>query len=241
MAQLTQKHRCIIVDDNKLDGLTVMSFVRKYPSIQVDGLFESAIAALEFARKTPPDILMLDIDMPGLNGFDLRKELADIPACIFITSHPEFALEGFETAALDYLVKPLKADRFEKTMERLEQFLEVHHKAALLDYTLGEDTLFIKDGHNHIKLQLHEIIYLEALKDYTGIVTRQKKYCVLTPLGNLLKEKSFQSFIRIHRSYAVQKHFIDKITPREVMINNVQLPVGRSYKGSIDLLLNPGK
>jgi DNA-binding LytR/AlgR family response regulator len=225
------------VDDNKLDGLTVLSFVRKYPFIQVDGLFESALIALEFARKTPPDILLLDIDMPGLNGLDLRKELGDIPACIFITSHPEFALEGFETAALDYLVKPVRPDRFEKAMERLELFLEVHHKAALLDYTLGEDTLFIKDGHNHIKLQLHEIIYLEALKDYTGIITRQKKYCVLTPLGSLLKEKSFQTFIRIHRSYAVQKHFIDKITPRDVMINNLQLPVGRSYKESIDRLL----
>lgn len=237
MAQLTKKHRCIIVDDNKLDGLTVLSFVRKYPFIQVDGLFESALIALEFARKSPPDVLLLDIDMPGLNGLDLRKELGDIPACIFITSHPEFALEGFESAALDFIVKPLRTDRFEKAMERLELFLEVHYKAALLDYTLGEDTLFIKDGHNHIKLQLHEIIYLEALKDYTGIITRQKKYCVLTPLGSLLKEKSFQSFIRIHRSYAVQKHFIEKITPREVMINNMQLPVGRSYKESIDRLL----
>ena len=237
MAQLTKKHRCIIVDDNKLDGLTVLSFVRKYPFIQVDGLFESAVIALEFARKSPPDILLLDIDMPGLNGLDLRRELGDIPACIFITSHPEYALEGFESAALDFMVKPLRADRFEKAMERLELFLEVHYKAALLDYTLGEDTLFIKDGHNHIKLQLHEIIYLEALKDYTGIITRQKKYCVLTPLGSLLKEKSFQSFIRIHRSYAVQKHFIEKITPREVMINNMQLPVGRSYKESIDRLL----
>jgi len=237
MTQLTKKHRCIIVDDNKLDGLTILSFVRKYPFIQVDGLFESALIALEFARKTPLDILLLDIDMPGLNGLDLRKELGDIPACIFITSHPEFALEGFETAALDYLVKPVRPDRFEKAMERLELFLEVHHKAALLDYTLGEDTLFIKDGHNHIKLQLHEIIYLEALKDYTGIITRQKKYCVLTPLGSLLKEKSFQSFIRIHRSYAVQKHLIEKITPRDVMINNMQLPVGRSYKESIDRLL----
>ena len=99
-----------------------------------------------------------------------------IPACIFFTSHPEFAVEGFETAAPDFIVKPLKADRFANAMERLEHFLEIHHKADLLDYTLGEDTLFIKDGHNHVKLQLHEIIYLEALKDYAGIITNKKKY-----------------------------------------------------------------
>ena len=231
-------YTCIIVDDNELDRLTLVSYVRRYPFIQVAGVFESSIQALAFIRKNEvPDVLFLDIDMPGMNGLDLRKQLGQIPACIFVTSHPEFALEGFETSALDYIVKPLKADRFAKTMERLEHFLEIHFKAELLDYTLGEDTLFIKDGHNHIKLQLYEIIYLEALKDYTGIVTRKKKYCVLTPLGNLLKEKAFQTFIRIHRSYAIQKHFIKEISAREVMVNDMLLPVGRSYKETVEKLL----
>jgi DNA-binding LytR/AlgR family response regulator len=231
-------YTCIIVDDNELDRLTLVSYVRRYPFIQITGVFESAAQVLAHTQKNAvPDVLFLDIDMPGMNGLDLRKQLGQIPACIFVTSHPEFALEGFETAALDYIVKPLKADRFAKAMERLEHFLEIHFKAELLDYTLGEDTLFIKDGHNHIKLQLYEIIYLEALKDYTGIVTRKKKYCVLTPLGNLLKEKAFQTFIRIHRSYAIQKHFIKEISAREVMVNDMLLPVGRSYKETVEKLL----
>jgi DNA-binding LytR/AlgR family response regulator len=226
---------CIIVDDNELDRLAIVSYVRRYPFIHIAGVFESAALALAFTQKNElPDVLFLDIDMPEMNGLDLRKKLVDIPACIFITSHPEYALEGFEIAALDYLVKPLKADRFAKAMERLEQFLEIHYKADLLDYTLGEDTLFIKDGHNHIKLQLYEIIYLEALKDYTGIVTRKKKYCVLTPLGTLLKEKPFQTFIRIHRSYAIQKHFIKEISSKDVMVNDLLLPIGRSYKESVE-------
>jgi two-component system LytT family response regulator len=106
-----------------------------------------------------------------------------------------------------------------------------------LDYTLGVDTLFIKDGHTHIKLQLHDIIYLEALKDYTGIVTRQKKHCVLTPLSHLLKEKTFQTFVRIHRSYAVQKHFINKITSKEILVGDTLLPIGRNYKDSLNELL----
>jgi two-component system LytT family response regulator len=231
-------HTCIIVDDNELDRLTIISYVRKYPFIHIEGVFESAVQALTFIQKSqPPDILFLDIEMPEINGLELRKKLEQIPACIFITSHPEFALEGFEIAALDYLVKPLKNERFAKAMARLEQFLEVHYKAELLDFTLGEDTLFIKDGHNHIKLQLYEIIYLEALKDYTGVVTRNKKYCVLSPLGNLLKEKPFQSFIRIHRSYAIQKHFIKEISAREIMVNDLLLPIGRSYKESVEKLL----
>jgi two-component system LytT family response regulator len=231
-------YTCIIADDNELDRLTLISYVRRYAFIQIAGSFESPALALAFAQKAePPDVLFLDIDMPGMNGLNLRKQLDKIPACIFVTSHPEFALESFEMAALDYLVKPLKSDRFEKAMQRLEHFLEIHFKAALLDYTLGEDTLFIKDGHNHIKLQLHDIIYLEALKDYTGIITRKKKYCVLTPLGNLLKEKAFQSFVRIHRSYAIQKHFIKEISAKEVLVNDMLLPVGRSYKEAVEKLM----
>jgi DNA-binding LytR/AlgR family response regulator len=239
MDELNKKYKCIIIDDNEIDRLTVLAFVRRYPFLHVEGIFESAQEALVFARKSPPDVLLLDIDMPEINGLELRKQLEQVPACIFITSHPEFALESFETTALDFLVKPLRSERFAKAMERLEHFLEIHYKAELLDYTLGEDTLFIKDGYNHIKLQLYEIIYLEALKDYTGIITRQRKYCVLTPLGNLLKEKAFQTFIRVHRSYAVQKHFINKITPKEVMVNNILLPIGRSYKKTLDKLLTP--
>src|SRR5450432_2252419 len=168
-------YTCIIVDDNELDRLTMVSYVRRCVFIHIGGVFESAALALASLQKMdPPDILFLDIDMPGMSGLDLRRQLQQIPACIFVTSHPEFALESFETAALDFLVKPLKADRFARTMQRLEHFLEIHFKAELLDYTLGEDTLFIKDGHNHIKLKLHEIIYLEALKDYTGIITGKK-------------------------------------------------------------------
>ncbi len=236
---MKKTYSCIIVDDNELDRLSLVSYVRRYPFVDIAGVFESAAAALAFTGKSKlPDIIFLDIDMPGMNGLDLRKELQKIPACIFVTSHPEFALDGFETAALDYIVKPLKADRFAKAMERLERFLELHHKAELLDYTLGEDTLFIKDGHHHIKLKLYEIIYLEALKDYTGIITQGKKYCVLTPLGNLLKEKAFQTFIRIHRSYAIQKHFIKEISAREVKVNDMFLPVGRSYKEIVEKLLS---
>jgi DNA-binding LytR/AlgR family response regulator len=229
-------YSCIIVDDDELDRLTILSYTRRYSFIQIDGVFESAREALSFTRNSSPDVLLLDIDIPDLNGLELRKQLEHVPACIFITSHPEYALDGFETSALDFLVKPLKADRFEKAMIRLQQYMDIHFKAELLDHTLGDDTLFIKDGHDHIKLKFHEILYLEALKDYTGIVTKKKKYCVLAPLGNLLKEKSFRTFIRIHRSYAVQKHFIDKITSKEVLVDNMPLPIGRSYKEVLEKL-----
>jgi two-component system LytT family response regulator len=231
------EYRCYIVDDKQIDRLTTVSFVHKYSFLKICGLFESAEQALEAAEKKLPDVLFLDIDMPESSGLELRGKLNKVPACIFITAYPEYALKSFEVNALDFLVKPINAERFDVSMDRLQFYLDIHYKADLLDHSLNEDSLFIKDGHENVKIQFYDIIYLEALKDYTGIITKEKKHCVLTPLGNLLKEKAFQSFIRIHRSYAVQKHYIRKVTPKSVMVNQVLLPIGRSYKDALDSLL----
>jgi two-component system, LytTR family, response regulator len=228
-------YTCIIVDDIELDRLAVQLFLRKYPFIAVVGSFGSAEAALEHIRSAgTPDAVFLDVDMPGKNGLVLRNELITIPACIFITAHPEFALKGFELAALDYLIKPLKGDRFQITMRRMEEFLALHAKAELVDFTLGENTLFIKDGYNQVKLQIQEIVYLEALKDYTSIITKSRKYCVPSPLGTLIREKAFQSFVRIHRSFAIHRHAVSEISAKGIRVNDTLLPVGRSYKESVD-------
>lgn len=232
-------YSCFIVDDDEVDRLTITSYVRRHPFLQIAGVFESANEALVAAEKSTPDVLFLDIDMPGTNGLDLRRQLEKVSACIFITTFPDYAVESFEVSALDFIVKPVNAERFARCMARLEAFLNIQHKAALLDFNLGGDAVFIKEGHDHIKVRLSEIVYLEALRDYTSIVTAKKKYCVLSTLGNLLEQKVFQAFIRIHRSYAVQKHFISRISTKEVEVLDIKLPVGRSYKESLDYL-KPG-
>ncbi len=178
--------------------------------------------------------MLLDIDMPGINGLEFRRRIGTVPACIFITAHAEYAVESFELAALDFLVKPIDGKRFDMAMKRLEVYLDTRRKAELFEYSLGGDVLYIKDGHEQVKIKLHEVLYLEALKDYTSIVTTARKYCVLANIGNLLKEDGFRSFIRVHRSYAVQKHAIGRLTPQEVMIGDVALPVGRSYRDSLE-------
>lgn len=232
-------YSCFIVDDDEVDRLTITSYVRRHPFLQIAGVFESANEALVAAEKSIPDVLFLDIDMPGTNGLDLRRQLEKVPACIFITTFPDYAVESFEVSALDFIVKPVNAERFARCMTRLETFLTIQHKAALLDFNLGGDVVFIKEGHDHIKVHLSEIVYLEALRDYTSIVTVNKKYYALSTLGNLLEQKVFQAFIRIHRSYAVQKHFISRISTKEVEVIGMKLPVGRSYKESLDYL-KPG-
>ena len=227
-------YSCIVVDDKEIDRLAVQAFLEDYPFMELAGSFASAAEAVEYVRVAGvPDAIFLDVDMPGKTGLDLRNELRTIPACIFITAHAQYALEGFELAALDYLVKPLKEDRFEKAMRRLQEYLELHYKADLLDFTLGENTLYIKDGFKQVKLQIQEIIYLEALKDYTGIITKHKKYCVLSPLGSLIKEKAFQSFVRIHRSYAIHRHAVSEISAQGIRVNDILLPIGASYKDAV--------
>lgn len=240
---MTNKITCILVDDDRVDMLTTAAFLETYPFIELTGSFSSPEKALDAARLALPDVLFMDIDMPGLNGLELRRQLMHIPACIFITSYPDYALESFDLAALDFLVKPLSHDRFADTINRLKDYITIRRKADMLSHTLGADTVFIKDGTSQVKLDLHEIIYLEALNNYTCIVTATRKYTVLSTLSNLIGEEGFSSFIRIHRSYAVQKHFIEKIGSAEVVIGgpkvvagNICLPVGRSYKHSLDHL-----
>ena len=234
---MTKKYTCIIIDDDEIDRLTVLSFAKKFPVLDILGVFESAEDALPFIDTTDIDILFLDIDMPGLSGIEFRKKALEIPVCIFITAHPEHAVESFEIETLDFIVKPLKLDRFAQTVSRIEEFMEVKLKASLFEASIGGDTIYIKEGHEQTKVKLHEILYLEALKDYTLIITNKKRHCVLSSIGNLLKEDHFQSFIRIHRSYAVQKQFIQKINTSEIILNNnIAIPVGRSYKENLNFI-----
>jgi len=233
---MAKKYTCIIIDDDEIDRLTVLSFAKKFPLLDILGVFESAEEAVHFIEKEKVDILFLDIDMPGLNGIEFRKKALEIPVCIFITAHPEHAVESFEIETLDFIVKPLKLDRFAQTVSRIEEFMEIKLKASLFEASIGGDTIYIKEGHEQTKVKLHEILYLEALKDYTLIITDKKRHCVLSSIGNLLKEDHFQSFIRIHRSFAVQKQFIQKINSTEIILNNnISIPVGRSYKENLNL------
>jgi len=231
-----QTMTCLVVDDDEIDRLTLLAFLESYPFLEVMGRYASPALAIAAARKTPPDVLFLDIDMPEINGLKLREQLMHIPACIFITAYPDYALEAFEMNALDFLVKPFHWERFAKTIARLQEYGEILQKARLLSHTLGGDTIFIKDGHTTLKLRLDEIIYFEAMNNYTSLVTAKRKYSVLSPLSKLIKEKEFSNFIRIHRSYAVQKHFITKLNSSEVWMDDIVLPVGRVYKTALDMI-----
>ncbi|MCF6131129.1 LytR/AlgR family response regulator transcription factor [Flavobacterium wongokense] len=227
---------CIIVDDDEMDRLVVLSYAKRFPLLNIVGVFDSAEKALSFIDKNSIDVAFLDIELEGASGLELRRKALEIPVCVFISSHSESAAETFELQTLDFIVKPFKFPRFEQMMKRLEEFMEVRTKASLFESSLGGDIVYVKTGHDQVKVKLHEILYLEALKNYTILVTENKRHCVLSNLGEILNEEKFNSFLRVHRSYAVQKQYIQKIGSQEIQLSNGNLiPVGRSYKNSINI------
>jgi len=233
-----KKYTCIIVDDVEIDRLMIQLYLNKFSNFELIGAFSTAKQAIEVLEKTNVDILFLDIDLPNSSGIEIRKKALEVPVCIFITSHPEYALESFELETLDYIVKPLHFDRFSKTIKRIDEYLELKNKASLFEATIGGGSIYIKESHAETKINLSDVLYLEALKNYTIINTTDKKFRVLQNIGHLLKDKNFQSFIRIHRSFAVQKHFIEKITSQEIILNNnFSVPVGRNYKDNLNEIL----
>lgn len=233
-----KKYNCIIVDDDEVARLKVVSIARKFPILNIVGYFSSASTAFPIIEREKIDILFLDIDMPNLNGLEFRKNMMAVPICVFITSHPEYAVKSFEMETLDFIVKPLQHERFAQTVSRIEEFMDIKRKANLFESSFGEDTIFIKEGYEQTKIKLYDILYIEALKDFTILVTQEKRHCVSNGIGNLLKELHFQSFIRVHRSYAVQRHYIQKIASQYIsLINGVTIPVGNSYRENLAAIL----
>lgn len=232
------KFNSIIVDDNEIDRLTLLCYAKKYPVLNIIGIFSCAEEALVFINENKIDVLFLDIDLPGLSGVELRKRAQDIPVCIFITSHPEFAVESFELDTLDFIVKPINPIRFESAIKRVVEFMEIRQKADLFESSIGGDVIYIKEGHEQTKVKLHDVLYIEALKDYSLVITSQKRHCVLASIGNILKEIHFQSFIRVHRSFAVQKQFVQQINTHDLILHNQAIiPIGRSFKDNLNLLV----
>lgn len=228
---------CLLLDDDELDRIMLSAIVKKYPKLNILGIYSNAEELLEHADLNKTDILFLDIDLPKLSGLELREKLREIPVCIFFSSHPEYAIESFSLDTLDFITKPLKSERFDQCYNRIIDYLELKQKAELYESSIGGDQIVIKEGHKQTKIKLHEIIYLEALKDYTKIITENNRHLVLSSIGNLLKDKHFGNFIRIQKSYAIQKNRIEKWDSNIVYLQNgICLPIGKNYKDNLKIL-----
>ncbi|MCS3530101.1 LytTR family DNA-binding domain-containing protein [Chryseobacterium sp. JUb7] len=225
--------KCIIVDNDELDKLVLHHHLKQYENIEVVGSFDSAEKAIS-CLDLPIDLLFIETQLKGMSGMAFRKLAHKIPACIFISSHPEFAVETFELDTFDFIAKPLKTERFHYSMQKLFDYFEMKEKSECFDMLLGENSIKIKESGNIHQVKITDILYLEALKDYTRIITSEKKHCILDSLGNLLHKSYFDSFIRIHKSYAVPRHLIRSKNTHEVeLVHHIKLPIGRAYKDNL--------
>ncbi|TDE10557.1 LytR/AlgR family response regulator transcription factor [Dyadobacter psychrotolerans] len=234
MQSTTTPVRFIAIDDNPLDLLAITEYAKAYPFLINCGTFSNALEGVEATGYIKPDLIFLDIEMPGSTGLELlRKIRADVPMAVFITSHAEFALEGFELSALDFVLKPLTEERFVQTARKIGEYAEMKAKSEAYEVLFEKDMLTIKEGYNQVRLSQKDIIYLEAMQDYTKIVTDKKNYITLSSLSFFMEQLSPDRFLRVHRSYAVSISRISELRISEIICSNTTIPVGKTYRSTV--------
>lgn len=225
----------LIVDDEEIDRLNIQMEADKFPFLKKIASCAHALEAAELISKYHPDILFLDIEMPGITGLQLMKMLSGLTLLpVFITSHPEFAIESYEIEAFDYLLKPLTAERFARCALRLRDFCQLRSAAFAFEKEQESGTLIIKQGYEKCKLKIADILYLEAMKDYTRIIVPGRQYLVLTTLSSMQEKLPPEKFIRIHRSYIVNPDKIISIKANRIYLPQYDLPVGKLYKNALN-------
>lgn len=206
---------CIVIDDEPIGREIIKDLIRQVPDIELLNSFADPMEAFVYLQKNQVDIVFSDIEMPNLDGVSLLRSLSDPPLFIFITAHRDFALDGFETGATDYLMKPVRFERFMKAVNRARDHF---NNSKILFETKVADTIFIKVGGKLVKIILNEILYVEAQNDYLKIVTTTQTYQTLATLKSIEGLLSPPAFFRVQRSFIVRISAIRVIDGNKIEI-----------------------
>src|ERR1043165_4630908 len=218
---------CLIVDDNKIARTTLKQLVSQVGDLLLVGECNDAIEAYNFLQEKSVDLLFLDIEMPGMTGIELTKNLDNKRlVIIFTTSKKDYAVEAFELNVADYIVKPVTTARFIKAVEKAREILESNTEEVEMN---GEEFIFIRDSNIIRRLKIEEILYAEAIGDYVKLYTTQKFFAVHTTLKEVEERLPVSKFIRVHRSYIIAVNKIDTIQDRALIINGKPVPVADGY------------
>ena len=225
---------CLIVEDEPLARNLLTDYVKKVQSLELVDACSSPLAAIEVLKQKKVDLLFLDIQMPEITGITLLKVLQKKPLVILTTAYSEYALESYDFDVVDYLLKPITLERFlravDKVSLRLESGSMIASPKEKLPIGEGQDFIFVKDGTKLVRIRYADILYVEGLKDYVTIYTRQQKITSLQRLKVLEETLPSSKFIRIHNSYIVALDAIEVIHKGDVQIGTAMLPISDSYK-----------
>lgn len=241
MSDSTSSLRCLVVDDDPLSVQVVLNCIANTPFLTAVGSFTNPIEAAESLRTDPVDLLFLDVEMPVLSGMDLLRTLQHPPLVVLITGSKDYAVEAFEQAVVDYLVKPVSYPRFLQASQKVLETLErqaatsadaIEAAAPDADYT------FVKVDNKLVRVNFDDVRYVEALGDYVHVVTGQSKLIVYSTMKAVEEKFPTSRFVRVHRSFIVNFNRIQALEDNAVIIEGKHIPVGQTYLREVMQRLN---
>jgi DNA-binding LytR/AlgR family response regulator len=223
--------KCIIVDDEPLAIEILESYVSKVEQLMLAGTFRNAVSAFTFLQQNSVDLIFLDIQMPKLSGIDFLKTLRNPPKVIFTTAFRDYAIDGFELEVADYLLKPIPFERFLKSVAKVIQ--QPVPQAPAIKAEPQENYVYFKVDKKMVKTRMSDILYIESIKDYVKVRTPEKEIVTQQKISYLEESLPGEKFIRIHRSFIVNREKIDAYSATDVEIGKFTVPIGRNYKNDV--------
>ncbi|MEP7374083.1 MAG: LytTR family DNA-binding domain-containing protein [Chitinophagaceae bacterium] len=235
------KINCIIIDDEPLARRGLKEYIADIDFLNLTGEFDNSLKATELISRGEVQLFFLDIQMPKITGIDFFKTLNNAPPVIFTTAYPQYALEGFELNALDYLVKPISFDRFFKAALKAKEYYEVREKNVTEAGTNSAAYFFIKADNKLVKLLYDDILFAEALQNYVVIHTKDKKYITYLTFKSVEEYLPGHKFIKTHKSFIVSAGKIESIEGNNIRIGVHDIPISRNQKEEVMETLLKGK
>ena len=225
-----------IVIDNQPNWLDLLKrFVQASSVLELVGTFSSTLEAYPHIAAGEVDLVVSDIDLPELDSVKFIKSLENPPLVVFVTAHSQYALEGFEISATDFLVKPVELERFMKCVEKVRLRFEANKALAAGYEKEEEEYFFIKIPHTHVKLRYNEVVYLKSMENYVQVHTiKGDVHTVVAPLRNFEQQLPPSVFSRIHRSYLINNRFVNTIERESLtLVGNIKMPISAQYRDKI--------
>ncbi len=232
--------RCLIIDDEPLAQRVIERYAENIPFLEIVQKCNSAVEAIDVLHNQQIDLLFLDINMPRLSGMDFLKTLKNPPLVIVTTAYAEYAIQGYELDVVDYLMKPFAFDRFYKAIQKAEELIrgkDQRHVENSESEKQDDTFLFIKSSKKTYKVNLVEILYIEALGDYVKIYTTDKMIISYQSLKNIETLLPSSAFPRIHKSFIIALSRIDLIEGNHVKIKDRLIPIGTNFKTEFEKLI----